>query len=81
MDVHYRDRKVGSKRVDFIVEQVMVEIKAKSVLEGVDFVQTFSEDYSGKKKQQTRKTHFIEMLTPTGMYPAMNLRRIILHNG
>ena len=42
LDVHYRGQKVGRKRVDFIVEQVMVEIKAKSMLEAVDFVQTLS---------------------------------------
>ena len=34
--------KVGRKRVDFIVDQVMVEIKAKSVLEPADFVQALS---------------------------------------
>jgi len=33
---------VGSKRVDFVVDEVMVEIKAKSVLEDVAFVQTLS---------------------------------------
>ena len=33
IDVHYRGKKVGRKRVDFIVEEVMVEIKAKAALE------------------------------------------------
>lgn len=33
MDVHYRGTKVGRKRVDFIVDEVMVEIKAKVALE------------------------------------------------
>jgi GxxExxY protein len=42
MDVHYRGAKVGRKRVDFIVEEVMVELKAKATLEEVDFVQTLS---------------------------------------
>lgn len=42
LDVYYRGQKVGRKRVDFIVEQVMVELKAKVVLEDVDFVQTLS---------------------------------------
>ena len=42
IDVNYRGKKVGRKRIDFIVEEVMVEIKAKSVLEEVDFVQTLS---------------------------------------
>jgi GxxExxY protein len=30
------------KRVDFIVDEVLVEIKAKAALEDVDFVQTLS---------------------------------------
>jgi hypothetical protein len=38
--VYYKGRKIGRKRVDFIVEDVMVEIKAKAALEEVDFVQT-----------------------------------------
>ena len=40
IDVHYKGEKVGRKRVDFIVDQVMAEIKAKAALESVDFVQT-----------------------------------------
>ena len=42
IDVHYKGEKVGSKRVDFIVDEVLVEIKAKAALENVDFVQTLS---------------------------------------
>jgi GxxExxY protein len=42
IDVQYRDVNVGKKRVDFIVEGVMVEIKAKSELEDVHFVQALS---------------------------------------
>jgi GxxExxY protein len=42
IDVHYQGKKIGRKRVDFIVEEVLVEIKAKAALEDVDFVQTFS---------------------------------------
>jgi GxxExxY protein len=42
MDVHYKGQKVGSKRVDFIVDEVLVQIKAKAALEDVDFVQTLS---------------------------------------
>ena len=42
IDVNYKGEKVGRKRVDFVVEQVMVEIKAKSVLDPADFVQTLS---------------------------------------
>jgi GxxExxY protein len=42
----YKGEKVGRKRVDFIVGDdsgdVMVEIKAKAVLEEVDFVQALS---------------------------------------
>ncbi|MBN1138006.1 MAG: GxxExxY protein [Anaerolineae bacterium] len=42
IDVHYKGVKVGAKRVDFIVDEVMVEIKARSALEDVDFVQALS---------------------------------------
>jgi len=42
LDIHYRGQKVGRKRVDFVVEQVLVEIKAKVELAEVDFVQTLS---------------------------------------
>lgn len=42
IDVQYKGEKVGRKRVDFIIDEVMVEIKAKRELEPVDFVQTLS---------------------------------------
>ena len=42
IDVYYRDVKVGSKRVDFIIEGVMVEIKAHWAIEDADFVQALS---------------------------------------
>ncbi len=42
IDVYYKGEKVGRKRVDFIIDAVMVEIKAKSELTPVDFVQTLS---------------------------------------
>jgi len=42
IDVHYKDHKLGRKRVDFVIEGVMVEIKARAALEEVDFVQTLS---------------------------------------
>jgi len=42
IDVHYKGEKVGRKRVDFIIDEVMVEIKAKAELGPVDFVQTLS---------------------------------------
>jgi GxxExxY protein len=40
--VNYKGHSLGHKRVDFIVEGVMLEIKAKAVLEDVHFVQTLS---------------------------------------
>ena len=46
IDVMYKGQKVGHHRVDFVVGDasgnVMVEIKAKSALEDVDFIQTLS---------------------------------------
>jgi len=42
MDVTYKGTKVGRKRVDFVIDDVMVEIKAKAALEDVDFVQALS---------------------------------------
>jgi GxxExxY protein len=42
MDVTYKGVKVGRKRVDFLIDEVMVEIKAKAALEDVDFVQALS---------------------------------------
>jgi GxxExxY protein len=42
IDVDYKGRKLGRKRVDFVIEEVMVEIKAKAALEDVDFVQALS---------------------------------------
>jgi GxxExxY protein len=42
IEVHYKAQRLGKKRVDFIIEGVMVEIKAKTTLEEVDFVQTLS---------------------------------------
>jgi len=46
IDVLYKGDKVGRKRVDFVVGDdsgdVMIEIKAKAVLEEVDFVQALS---------------------------------------
>jgi GxxExxY protein len=42
IDVLYKGQKVGRKRVDFIVEEVMVEIKAKAAIADVDVIQTLS---------------------------------------
>ena len=40
--VLYKGQRVGRHRVDFVVEDCLVEIKAKAALEEVDFVQTLS---------------------------------------
>ena len=42
IDVHYRDQVIGKQRVDFFIEEVMVELKARSELLDQDFVQTLS---------------------------------------
>jgi GxxExxY protein len=42
IDVYYKGERVGRKWVDFIVEEVMVEIKARARLEEVHFVQALS---------------------------------------
>lgn len=42
IDVFYKGEKLGSHRVDFVIEDCLVEIKAKSALDEVDFVQTLS---------------------------------------
>ncbi len=42
IDVHYKDQVIGRKRVDFVIEGIMVEIKAKAMIEDVDVIQTLS---------------------------------------
>ena len=42
IEVAYKGEKVGVKRVDFLIEDVLLEIKAKAALEDVDVVQTLS---------------------------------------
>jgi GxxExxY protein len=42
ISVHYRGKRIGRTRVDFLVEQVLVEIKAKGEIEPVDVIQTLS---------------------------------------
>ena len=46
IEILYQGRKVGKKRVDFFIEDetgnVMVEIKAKTAIEKVDFIQALS---------------------------------------
>lgn len=50
IDIYYKDKKVGSRRVDFFIEDCLLEIKAKSALEDVDFIQTLSYLRASKKK-------------------------------
>jgi GxxExxY protein len=40
--VYYKGNKIDSRRVDFVVEDVIVEIKAKSEFEDKDFIQTLA---------------------------------------
>jgi GxxExxY protein len=42
IDIHYRGVVVGKKRVDFLIQDVMVEIKAYAELQDVHFVQALS---------------------------------------
>ncbi|MEN6356085.1 MAG: GxxExxY protein [Armatimonadota bacterium] len=42
IEVCYKGIVLGKKRVDFVAEDCLVEIKAKSLLEDVDVVQTLS---------------------------------------
>jgi GxxExxY protein len=42
IEVRYKGQVLGRKRVDFVIEGVMVEIKAKAALDEVDFMQTLS---------------------------------------
>jgi len=48
--VHYKGRKIGARRVDFMVGDCLVEIKAKAALDDADFVQTLSYLRSSGKK-------------------------------
>jgi GxxExxY protein len=50
IEVNYKGSRLGHKRIDFVIDEVMVEIKAKAALEDVDFVQALSYlRASGKK--------------------------------
>ena len=42
IEVRYKDLALGKKRVDFVVEDCLVEIKAKAHIDDVDVVQTIS---------------------------------------
>jgi GxxExxY protein len=40
--IYYKDRKIDTRRVDLVVEDCLVEIKAKSEFDPQDYVQTLS---------------------------------------
>jgi GxxExxY protein len=40
--VYYKGRKIGTRRVDFVIEGCILEIKAKSVFDPQDYVQAES---------------------------------------
>ena len=42
IDVYYKGTRLGKKRVDFVIDEVMVEIKARYAIEPVHFVQAMS---------------------------------------
>lgn len=42
LDIHYDGVEIGKKRVDFLIEGVIVELKAKAELVDQDFIQTLS---------------------------------------
>ena len=42
IDVYFKGHKIGSRRVDFMIEGVLVEFKAKSEMEDVYYMQTLS---------------------------------------
>ena len=42
LDIYYDDLRVGKKRIDFVIEDVIVELKAKSQHDPQDFFQTIS---------------------------------------
>jgi GxxExxY protein len=40
--IHYKDQKLGTRRVDFLVENCVDELKAKAELEDRDFIQAIN---------------------------------------
>jgi len=42
IDVNYKGLKLGRKRIDFVINNVMLEVKAKSDFDPEDFIQTLS---------------------------------------
>ena len=49
-DIFYKNKKVGKRRVDFFMDNCLVEIKAKREFDDTDYIQTLSYlKASGKK--------------------------------
>lgn len=42
LTIYYDGIKVGTKRVDFVIQSVLLEIKAKGQIENQDYIQTLS---------------------------------------
>lgn len=40
--IHYKGKEIGRQRVDFVVEDILLEIKAKGELEPADLIQALS---------------------------------------
>ncbi|MEW6235803.1 MAG: GxxExxY protein [Candidatus Omnitrophota bacterium] len=50
IDIIYKGKKVGKKRVDFYVGDCLIEIKAKAALEDIDFMEILSYLRASNKK-------------------------------
>jgi len=42
VSIYYKNEKIGVKRLDFIIEDILVEIKAKAQFDPQDYIQTLS---------------------------------------
>lgn len=40
--IYYKNKKIGVKRIDFIINNILVEIKAKAQFDPQDYIQTLS---------------------------------------
>lgn len=40
--VYYQDKKIGKKRIDFLIENIILEVKAKAQFDPQDYIQTLS---------------------------------------
>ena len=40
--IYYKNLKIGVKRIDFIIEDILVEVKAKAQFDPQDYIQTLS---------------------------------------